>query len=346
MGNKGKSRPVKNDTQAPNEYSKSRRIRFLAWKAAPLAALIVVLALGAVSLAPSQAVALDAEESAFLTAINEYRQSNGLGTLAVNGKLTDTAIWMAADMAANDYFSHTDSTGRDPFDRMANFGYDYNTWKGENLAAGVPDAATALELWQGSEGHNKNMLNVHYTVIGISRAHDAGSTFGWYWATEFGGQGDPPPPPAPTPVPVTPPPPPPPTAAPATTVPVTPVPVTPPPATPAPTSIPATPTPAPTSSPTPVPTVKPQLALEPPDKIVLLDSPSWWRIALEVKPWWDRLTVDRGFNAIGSDNSILTSVSRMAEKFFDLTGDRFTNANFVSNDSADEDATARLTGFD
>ena len=256
MGNQGKSRPVKSETQAPNEYSKSRRIRLSVWKAAPLAVLLAVLALGATLLAPSQTAALDAEESAFLTLINEYRQSQGIGTLTVNGKLTDAAAWMATDMATNDYFSHTDSTGRNPFDRMDDFGYDYNTWKGENLAAGVSDAATAFDLWKGSEGHNKNMLNERYKVIGISRANDPSSTFGWYWATEFGGQSDPPPPPAPTLVSVTPPPP---TAAPVTTVPVTPPPVTQAPATPSSTPIAPTPTPVPTSPSTPVPAATPQL---------------------------------------------------------------------------------------
>lgn len=342
MGNKVNSRPAKSDAQAPNEYSRSRRVRFSTWQAGLLAALIVVLALGATTFAPTQAAALDSEETAFLAAINEYRQSKGLGTLTVNGKLTDAAEWMATDMATKDYFSHTDSTGRDPFDRMADFGYDYNTWKGENLAAGVSDAATALQLWQDSEGHNKNMLNAHFTVIGISRAHDDGSTFGWYWATEFGGQSDPPPPPAPTPVPVTP--------LPPTAAPVTPPPVTAPPATAPPTPVPATPTPtpAPTASPTPTPapTPTPQPTPEPPDKIVLLASPSWWRIALEVQPWWDRLTIEQGSDFVGQDNSVLTSASRMAEELFDRTGNRFANANFVRSDGASGDSTARLNFFD
>ena len=77
-----------------------------------------------------------------------------------------------------------------------------------------------------------------------------------------------------------------------------------------------------------------------------MDAPSWWRIALNVQPWWDRLTIDRRFEAIGSDNSVLTSVSRMAEKLFDLTGNRFADANFVGTDSAGDDATARLSAFD
>lgn len=56
-----------------------------------------------------------------------------------------------------------------------------------------------------------------------------------------------------------------------------------------------------------------------------------------MKPWWDRLTIDDGYRAIGSDNSVLTSASRMAEKLFDLTGNRFANGNFVREvDTADD----------
>src|SRR3989304_5657686 len=114
----------------------SKRIRATAL-APLLAAAALILASAATS---SPAAALDGEEQAFLGMINQYRASNGLGALSVNSQLTDAALWMSRDMGANNYFSHTDSLGRDPFARMAAFGYNYNTWKGENLAAGVDTA--------------------------------------------------------------------------------------------------------------------------------------------------------------------------------------------------------------
>ncbi len=144
---------------------------------------------------------MDSEEAQVVDLINQYRVANGVGALAVNGTLTSVAQWKSQDMAVNNYFSHTDSLGRDPFVLMNSFGYTYNTWKGENLAAGVSGAQAAFDLWQGSPGHNANMLSANYTVIGISRAYSESSTFGWYWSTEFGGQGDPPPPPEPAPEP-------------------------------------------------------------------------------------------------------------------------------------------------
>ncbi len=158
---------------------------------APIAvALIVAAAAMAVAARPDTTAAttpLDTEEQAFLTLINNYRQQNGLGALTVDTKLQDASEWMSVDMGVNAYFSHTDSLGRDPWTRMAFFGYNYNTWKGENLAAGTSSAQTAFNLWHDSPGHNSNMLGANYTAIGIARRYTAGSPYGWYWTTDFGG---------------------------------------------------------------------------------------------------------------------------------------------------------------
>lgn len=171
--------------------------------------------------APS-AEALDSDEVAILDTINSYRAQSGLGPLSLDQRLNDIARWMADDMANNNYFSHTDSQGRDPFTRMDQLGYALNTWRGENLVAGTETSAAAFDMWRTSEGHNANMLGANYTVVGIARAYNPGSTFGWYWATEFGGQAlsvQPPVQPTPEPAPYIPPPPPP-TVAPQPVVPV------------------------------------------------------------------------------------------------------------------------------
>jgi len=170
------------------------------WKLGGGLLMLVLAAVAAGTLATPRGAeaAQDAEERAFLTIINDYRAQNGLGALSLNTQLNNAAEWMSADMGANNYFSHTDSLGRDPFQRMADFGYNYNTWKGENLAAGADTAQAAFNLWKNSPGHNANMLNANFKVIGIARAFTEGSTYGWYWTNDFGGQGSAPPPPAPT----------------------------------------------------------------------------------------------------------------------------------------------------
>lgn len=186
------------------------RARVLLLPALLVISLIVAL-VATDSSAPTKAsVTLDPEEEAFMTLINDYRQQNGLQQLSINVEIQAAAEWMSADMGENRYFSHTDSLGRTPWERMADFGYDYNTWKGENIAAGFTTAQSVFTAWKNSDGHNANMLNANYKVMGIAREYTAGSPYGYYWTNDFGGYAPPGPPPstatptpspAPTPVP-------------------------------------------------------------------------------------------------------------------------------------------------
>ncbi len=139
------------------------------------------------SLSFAQTPTLDAEEQAVLKFINDYRVANGLGTLQVSLALTNSADWMSNDMATKGYFSHTDSTGRDAFTRMRSFGYNYNTWLGENIAGGYSDAANTFNQWKTSPGHNEVMLHPEFKVIGIGRVVNLGAVYRYYWTTDFGG---------------------------------------------------------------------------------------------------------------------------------------------------------------
>jgi uncharacterized protein YkwD len=105
-------------------------LRSINWRAlrvwTNLAVLSLLLCGGLVATGRAQTT-LDAEEQAFLRLINEHRAQNGLRPLQASVTVTDAAKWMSGDMATKNYFSHTDSLGRDPFVRMAAFGYNYNT---------------------------------------------------------------------------------------------------------------------------------------------------------------------------------------------------------------------------
>lgn len=154
-----------------------------------ISALVItaVAALWLTGASPSAGLTLDSEEQTLFTLINDYRERHDLPPLAPSIALGDSAAWMAQDMAANDYFSHIDSLARGPFQRMADFGYDYSTWKGENLAAAAQTAEKAFALWKGSLVHQANLLNADFKVIGIGRAYNDASTYGWYWVADFGG---------------------------------------------------------------------------------------------------------------------------------------------------------------
>jgi Cysteine-rich secretory protein family len=135
---------------------------------------------------PATEMALDIEERALLSLINEYRVARGVEPLRLSQTLTRCAEWMTGDMATKFYFDHTDSTRRDPFKRMAAFGYSYKGQRGENVAAGFSDAARIFALWQGSPDHHNAMLEPSYRVIGLARAQSSHTGLRWVWVADFG----------------------------------------------------------------------------------------------------------------------------------------------------------------
>ena len=183
-----------------------------------LGAIVALGALAWTAAAPPAADALsncdvsdasnDGEEQAFLRLVNDYRAKNGAGPLSIDAALNRSAAWMANDLAGRSTFGHTDSLGRSPWARMPDCGV--GSPGGENLAAGTnySSASTALQAWINSSGHREVMLDPNFGSIGIARVNRPGSTYGWYWVTNFGYGGG-----QPQPVVTNPPPPPPPPAS-------------------------------------------------------------------------------------------------------------------------------------
>jgi uncharacterized protein YkwD/uncharacterized protein YraI len=132
---------------------------------------------------------VDDEEVAFLALINDHRAASGLRPLSVSASLSSAAAYHSIDMAAKGYLAHTLIDGTSVVQNMANFGYEGGT-HGENIAAGTTTAVEAMQTWQASAEHNANMLNSAFGAIGIGRAYDASSQYGWYWTTIFGDVSD------------------------------------------------------------------------------------------------------------------------------------------------------------
>jgi len=276
---KGEMSPNYNTAHQRRTFSLAARFAIAIFSTAVLALLTLTSPAG-------HERALAADEQTFVALINDYRSANGLGPVGYSATLTNAAVWMAQDMATNNYFSHKDSLGRDPFQRMTDFGYPSNVWRGENLAGGPDDPGTVLNLWISSPGHNAVLLNANYVAVGIGRAYVAGTTYGWYWAADFGGAGAPPPPPPspepPPPEPPAPPPPPPTTGG-----------FTPPALKPAPSAnLTAEPIAEPKSIPEP----------EPPP------IPNWQAIFAQALPWWNAVSL------IDAGEPLLSALAFMAEK--------------------------------
>ena len=165
-----------------------------------LAALTVVCVLLIAAAFPGLAWAAgsyDAKELQFLQLINDYRAQNGLQPLLLSDAASDASAKHSHDMGTYNFFDHNTVqsdwfvAGATPWVRMAQCGYNYNTSKGENIAAGYPSAEAVFTGWKNSPGHDANMRNASFKVIGIGLENIPGSTYGSYWTTDFGGYVDP-----------------------------------------------------------------------------------------------------------------------------------------------------------
>lgn len=110
--------------------------------------------------------------SRFLTLINDYRTSQGANTLT-----NDSLLNQAADIRSKEItnsFSHTRPDGQSFSSVLADVNFDNYSVAGENLvlftAGGSSQeiAQRAFDLWKNSPGHNRNMLDPDYTMIGSS----------------------------------------------------------------------------------------------------------------------------------------------------------------------------------
>ncbi|WP_405861008.1 CAP domain-containing protein [Streptomyces sp. NBC_00090] len=113
--------------------------------------------------------------------VNAERAKAGCGPLSVNSTLTKAAQGHSDDMAARDFFDHTNPDGDGPGERVTAAGYPWSTY-GENIAMGQSTPEQVMDSWMNSPGHRANILNCSFKEIGIG-IHSEG---GPYWTQVFG----------------------------------------------------------------------------------------------------------------------------------------------------------------
>jgi hypothetical protein len=107
--------------------------------------------------------------SALVDLANNDRAQNNVSTLTVNPELQAAAQAKANDMAANGYFAHVSPAGLNPWYWFTQAGYNF-TYGGENLAVYFSDSNTVNTAWMNSPEHRANILNQHFTEIGVATA--------------------------------------------------------------------------------------------------------------------------------------------------------------------------------
>jgi hypothetical protein len=100
---------------------------------------------------------------------NGDRGANKIGGLTVNPVLVVAAQAKANDMAAKGYFAHTSPDGKNPWYWFKEAGYSFS-YAGENLAVDFSDSSDVEIAWMNSPAHRANILNNHFTEIGIATA--------------------------------------------------------------------------------------------------------------------------------------------------------------------------------
>lgn len=137
--------------------------------------------------------------------LNHYRTQQNLLPLKVNPALMQAAQSYAERLALGNFFGHYDPdfNCNRPSDRAAAAGYAQWNVIGENLAAGYPTPASALDALKRSPGHNAAMLSTDFREVGIGyyyEQHDAanvrqngacpytgvGGPYRYYWVQLFG----------------------------------------------------------------------------------------------------------------------------------------------------------------
>lgn len=140
---------------------------------------------------------LTAEEQSMLDAVNatraQARVCGGQGSfpavspLSWSCELEGAALGHSMDMANNNFFSHTGSTGQSVGTRATQAGY---TWSsvGENIAAGLSlsSVGSVVQAWIDSPGHCANLMRSNYTQLGASKFSNLSSTYSVYWTQVFG----------------------------------------------------------------------------------------------------------------------------------------------------------------
>ena len=104
--------------------------------------------------------------------------------LSPSSTLTAAASLHALDMAERGSLGHEGSDGSTSGERMTRAGFVWQA-SGENVAAGQPDAESAVQAWLDSPGHCATLMQPRFTETGIAFALAPGKNPSVYWTQVF-----------------------------------------------------------------------------------------------------------------------------------------------------------------
>ena len=137
--------------------------------------------------APANDANVDAMKQDIIDRTNALRKENGIAALTTSDKLMQAAQVRADEMAASGAYSHTRPDGR-KYTTVTDCKYVGENIQliGEWQISNTSLSAAAVDGWQNSTAHLKNMLNTRYGEIGIGLSQ--GTVMGepyWYCVQLF-----------------------------------------------------------------------------------------------------------------------------------------------------------------
>lgn len=123
------------------------------------------------------AYATDMSRGGLLSSTNAARAAQGLGSLAADGQLNNSAQAKAQDMLNKDYWAHVSPDGTEPWYFFTQAGYSYSR-ASENLAYGFMSSQAVIDGWMNSASHRDNMLgqynDVGFGIVNIPNYQSSG----------------------------------------------------------------------------------------------------------------------------------------------------------------------------
>ncbi|MBI5449544.1 hypothetical protein HY948_04495 [Candidatus Gottesmanbacteria bacterium] len=111
--------------------------------------------------------ATDIHVERLLAETNAKREAAGLGSLQLDGQLSEAARRKAVDMFTKNYWSHNSPIGTTPWEFISESGYAYGV-AGENLAKNFSDSKSVVDAWMASPTHRDNLMKAGYRDIGFA----------------------------------------------------------------------------------------------------------------------------------------------------------------------------------
>jgi uncharacterized protein YkwD len=121
-------------------------------------------------------------EAQVLTLVNQERAKAGCQPLTADSRLATAARLHSEDMAARNFFDHTNPDGVTFDQRITKAGYR-SSGAAENIAKRQTTPASVMEAWMNSPGHRANILNCGLKNLGVGVAYQGRTPI---WTQDFG----------------------------------------------------------------------------------------------------------------------------------------------------------------